>query len=491
MQWDRWGRSAVGRPRFPGSAPAFATPAPLDERAAAAWRRAGATLACSSSFVAPLLFVGAVVFYDRAWPDAPIETPDTPGYLEVAADLADARLDALHDRTPGYPLLLVAAGATRSPTRRLFHATLALHLVAVALLLRLLAWEGIGRRGRLLFAGVALLPPYVEPAAFAMSETTAALLLVGAVVGYVGWLRSGSRPWCALAALAAAGAALTRPTYQALGPVFLGTAVLMRARMSSAPGRGPPVRGALAVAVASLGVVLALSLHNGLRFGYAGVTPLFGFNLSTRTTPVLELLPDAEPLREPLIAARDRALVERGKTHTAEMSIWSATPELERITGLPRPQLSSRMLRLNLWLIRRAPFAYLREVARSAAIYWLPDHAVANFGSATLNLAWALVQFAVLATFGSLLGLGFAARVTRAALRMRGGGGEIRPAPPPCCAPFLLATAIALYTALVSCTVECGNPRYRAPTDLLLLAGCVCAGRAWWAAWRPPPVRSL
>src|SRR5574339_167049 len=75
-----------------------------------------------------VLFTAAFMAYAWLWPQAPVMEGDSPQYLEVARDLTDFRIDALHDRTPGYPLLLVLTGSTETPTRALFYASLLLHV---------------------------------------------------------------------------------------------------------------------------------------------------------------------------------------------------------------------------------------------------------------------------------------------------------------------------------------------------------------------------
>src|SRR5688572_8220994 len=78
-----------------------------------------------------LLFLIAAGAYWWAWPEAPVQEGDSPQYLEVARDLADLKLDALHDRAPGYPMLLVATGSADEPTRTLFVVSLVLHFASV------------------------------------------------------------------------------------------------------------------------------------------------------------------------------------------------------------------------------------------------------------------------------------------------------------------------------------------------------------------------
>src|SRR6266852_872523 len=77
-------------------------------------------------------FLFAVAFwaYTTLWRHAPVMTSDSPSYLAVASDLVDFRIDHLHYRTPGYPLLLLITGSGELPNRALFFLSLLLHFTS-------------------------------------------------------------------------------------------------------------------------------------------------------------------------------------------------------------------------------------------------------------------------------------------------------------------------------------------------------------------------
>src|SRR6186713_2452417 len=81
-----------------------------------------------------LLGLVSLAAYGLLWPGAPVMDGDSSQYIEVARDLRDFRIDDVHDRAPGYPVLLVLTGSSDAPTRMLFYASLLLHFGSVWLL---------------------------------------------------------------------------------------------------------------------------------------------------------------------------------------------------------------------------------------------------------------------------------------------------------------------------------------------------------------------
>jgi hypothetical protein len=276
-------------------------------------------------------------------------------------------------------------------------------------------------------------------------------------------------------------AGVVRPTYLLVCvPVGIG---LLITRRLDAPHRRRYTVATLVVAAAALVFGGGLVAYNAARFGFAGATPLFGYNLSTRTARVVERLPgEYAPVRDLLVAARDRALVAGDDAHTGVMFIWPTRDALRQATGLSEPALSRYMLRLNLALIRAAPLNYLQEVARSAADYWfpwVPD--LASFGSRPLQLLWSLLQNVVVGLFLlQVLMLAGAACTALALPAVRPLlGTAVRATHPLALGGSVLAVLVALYTMIVSTTVDLGNPRYRAPTELLVWLATILLVDAW------------
>jgi hypothetical protein len=414
------------------------------------------------------LCLAALILYPLLWPHAPVHTGDSPQYLEVARDLADGRLDALHDRTPGYPLLLVLTGLTgsaASPGRALVVAGLALHVLSVWLLAVLLHRAG-GRRSVLALGVILLLPPFVEPAGIVMTENLAQFLLVVGLASFTAWLRKPGAWLLTVASLAFACATLTRPTYQALAPVLAlglaGVAFTVR-------GRALPVRravgGAVLLAAGTAIAVLGLSWYNHRHFDYFGLAPMTGFHLSTKTVHLWERIPDEHAwLREQLLEARNRELTRRGGTRagTHTQTIWNAREDLLAATGMSREQLSQLLVRVNLDLIRRAPIEYLEEVARSMAVYWFPAFGdLATFRLSPLRWTWALLHGAIVGVFFVQLW----AALGLAVVRWSGFNRVSRDF----AATYLIAAGIIAYTLLVSCFADIGEPRQRRSTDVLVV----------------------
>jgi hypothetical protein len=159
------------------------------------------------------------------------------------------------------------------------------------------------------------------------------------------------------------------------------------------------------------------------------------------------------------------------------MSVWSAIPDLQRATGLERPELSRRLCRINLLLMRSAPLEYLKEVAWATGSYWIPTPPdLAHFGSRFLQLFWGLLWlvllllfFACLVVLAGLLALRFLAPGRHAEAHR----DDTAPA------ALALALAAVLYTAVVSTVVEVGSPRYRAPTELVIWFSTLLGFTVW------------
>lgn len=417
-----------------------------------------------------LLGLASLAAYGMLWPGAPVMEGDSPQYLEVARDLRDFRIDEIHDRTPGYPVLLALTGSTDAPTRALFYVSLLIHFGSVWLLALALHASGASARSLTAFGILLALPPYVEPAGYVMTENLAQFALAAGLTGLVMWFRAKRTAWLVAASLAVGYAGFTRPVYQML-------AIALAAGLILFPGivrrLGLTYRDAVtAAAVLVLGsfVILGgLCVRNFTAFGYVGVAPTFGFHLSTKTTSLLERLPDEYAVaRDILIRERDAQLVKPGGKHNGTQAIWHAREELSRATGLSTPQLSAYLVKMNLRLIAQSPLEYLEEVGRSFAAYWFPATGpLASMGSSTLRWLWALLHLSVVAVLIMTPGV-----ILRSMPTQLSG-------PPHMHVAWLLSAAIVIYTMLLSCFLDIGEPRQRRPTDVLLLFMCFAAAHLW------------
>jgi hypothetical protein len=387
----------------------------------------------------------------------------------VARDLGDFRIDAIHDRTPGYPALLALTGSSEAPTRALLYTSLCLHIGSIWLLALALHASGASARALAAFGSLLMLPPYVELAGYVMTENLAQFALAAGLTGLVMWFRTSRAPWLAIASLAIGYAGFTRPVYQML-------AVTLAAGLLFPPvvrRLGLTYRSAISAAAAILlgsAVILGgLCGRNVAAFGYFGVAPTFGFHLSTTTSSLFERLPDEySAVRDVLVRERDALLVKPGGRHEGTQAIWHAREELSRVTGLNTPQLSAYLVRMNLRLIAQSPLEYLEGVGRSTATYWFPAVGpLAAMGSSTLRWLWALLHLAVVLVL--IMSPGVVLRAMPA-----------RPSQPSFMAvAYVLSAVIVIYTMLLSCFLDIGEPRQRRPTDILLLLMCFAAAHHW------------
>jgi 4-amino-4-deoxy-L-arabinose transferase-like glycosyltransferase len=351
-----------------------------------------------------------------------------------------------------------------------------LHFGSIWLLASVLHRAGIKELALISFGFLLLLPPYVEPAAYVLSENLAEAMLVLAFVTLILWIHKKKNIWIALSSLAVAYAGLTRPSYQGLALGMAAALIVLKYLLSRVPLRWTEVMKASGILVFTSVLMLgSYAFINYQRFGYFGVTPRLGLTLNTKTWRFIERLPDEyAAIKAILIKARNAQLVQDHTEHDGSMSVWSAVPELSIITGLEYHKLSSQMLKLNVLLIKSAPLMYFREVVSAFGSYWFPSSTIlANFQSRTVQLLWAVLHFFLVAVFAVtlvvLVGIAIffqscGKRGTRAGWQLKSGLELIHAK----ALMFALAGTIVIYTAAISCLVEVGNPRYRIPTDGLI-----------------------
>ena len=419
----------------------------------------------------------ACKFYLIAWPSAPVLAMDSGQYLEVAADLREGHLE-LHDRSPGYPVILALTGSTKTATRSLFYVSLLFHGLSVWLLLVMLHAAGLGEPSLVLFTMLAWLPLYAEPTGYVMTETLAQCLLVAGLGAVVWVLSRGSAIGLVAASLAFPASAIVRPIYSVAGGL-LGAALALWPHVSghSDPKKRRALRTAgAALLLGNLLIVGAFAEFNARKFGFFGIVPTLGFNLTTKTILFVEQLPEQyATLREVLIRERAAELVRRGGYHDGSQTVWNARPALAAATGLSTPDLSAYLVRADLGLIRHAPVPYLRDVVRSAGTYWLPANGVlADFHSTAARAAWLVVHGSVVAIWWLQIATLVGAIVFDLTRRICSGGPYPRllqqlSASPTAVASYLLAAFLVFYTMAITCLIDIGEPRQRRPTDLLIL----------------------
>lgn len=401
-----------------------------------------------------------------AWRATTRPMGDTPTYRATAQILADG-WPTLTERGPGYPLLLLATGASDRSTQLLFLVQLALHVVAVVLVIDLARRADVGTRGRAVLAALLVAPPVLLRVVYEGTEALAAALLA-----LVAWLLltppapTRRLRWALGLGVLCGAAALVRPNFAIL---FVPVAALAAA--SRAPGRRPWATAA-AIAAPALVLVVGYSAINGARFDSFGLTPLTPYHLSSKTAPYVEELPTSyEPARTVLIEERDAALL-RGEELAPDNYIWLARPRLEEVTGLRGRELERYLMEIDLVLIANNPYGYLDTVKTASVNFAQMDSQPAILGMGR-PVAWTeqglhqLLLVAFLVIVSLVPGLALARRVPRHQLRVWG-----------------TALVLAAATWLSAVTTETGTARLRAPAEPLLALALVVSASIAHRAWQ-------
>jgi hypothetical protein len=309
---------------------------------------------------------------------------------------------------------------------------------------------GVSYRLRLIFAAVAVLPPFMQKDAYLLTEGLTEFLLVAGFAGL--WPGRKSKHAAAWSGLALALAAITRPQNQLLP-------LLMAALLLLSLGWRRARQQAIALILPAVVLVGGLIIHNQIRFGYPSLTYLLGHHLGTRTVTLYDKIPDPQ-VRNIMVTTRNAAYVDRNPYWTT----WYTRPELMRVKNLGPVALAGYMAGIHLRLILTHPLAYMEEVARAFCHFWTPDLPEAANRRP-------LVQFASMTTQVVLCAAFWLVFVLWAGLSM---GRLFLPIPawlPRGGVQFLYAAALVTvaYTALLSSALDIGEPRYRGPVDLLIL----------------------
>jgi hypothetical protein len=427
-------------------------------------------------FFAALLLVAGII-YVFIWPDAPVRVVgDTDEYIWTAKALQSGNLPRPLDRVPGFPALLVLTGSGRP----LYFVLLFFHLASIALLLYLMQRLGVSSSRQILFALVGLSPGVVSVlCGYIMTESMTEFVLVLSFVLFAFWFIERKYSMLVPASILLALSALVRPSYQML---FVPVAVLILLM----PGV-KKFKSAVVVVAASAIIIGSYVGYNGTRFGFYGMTPLIGFNLCTRTARVLERLPEG-PIRDILTRYRNDSLV-NGVSKTGVMYIWKgyypdmywppsmeqakgkgAIPELMAVTQLNKAELSKKLQKMNVRLILSAPLEYIRDVGAAAITFWFPESTpIAHFGSRKFQLLLGLIHAIVFSIF--LIQVAFIISMMALLLVNREFRTQLKTLRTIIWQNFfilILSLVYVLYTFAVSTFVEVGNPRYRAPVDLLI-----------------------
>ena len=352
--------------------------------------------------IAILVALVAFIGYCAWWPAAPINNADVPSYMRVAADLRELRLTRFHQRTPGYPLVMLLTGSDQSLTRALFHTMLGAQLLAALVMAYLLTRLGVSRKLTFVSFTIALLPPYVAPSAYAGTESVCTLSIVVAFASLVLWIQSGRPGLLALFAIAAAYTAFIRPTYQMLVPTIAMT--LLGVYWAGWTGRLRLGNLVLSMALASAVTLTSLGAYaylNYLRFGQWDTSSMSARAFSSKVATVLEYLPDEyAELRTVLVKHRDSLITAPFGDHTGQDYIYRAMPDLLRMYNGDEVKALSAVKKASVYLIKAKPFTYVHESMKLFASFWMPnDYDVPGLERGLGRAASSIFQFVVNAVF--------------------------------------------------------------------------------------------
>jgi len=452
-----------------------------------------AGLPVRAALVYALLFAVAFGFYSVIWVKAPVMEPDSFTYLTAAQDLSDFHIDQLQTRAPGYPILLLLTQSSRSPGRILFFVSLLLHFASIWLLATVIYRAGATELMLILFAFILLLPPYVESAAYVLTENLSEAMIVTGFVTFIYWTLHKRVIWIIASALSFGYAALTRPTFQILALAIAAYFLIVTLVFHWTPMKWKDtMKGTLTLLCGFLVIVGGYALLNYRSVGCFCVTPNVGLNLTTKTARFLERLPekyatieDYTTIRESLIRARDAELL-TDPEHLGLGYIWGMAFDFIKRRNLSEQELSGRVLKLNLLLIQKAPLNYLREVVWAFGNYLFPTaNQFANLNSRFLQLLWSVIHFCLIGAFALnlILLLGATTYLKRCNFFVGqldnitiGGARLIH------FQEFVygLAGTIVIYNAAVTCLVQVGDPRHRLPTDALIIFMIFLGTHLWW-----------
>ncbi|HWQ04876.1 MAG TPA: hypothetical protein VN452_05935 [Longilinea sp.] len=314
-----------------------------------------------------LLIISAVAILERLLLLAfysPVAYDDTASYRHLADTVLNHWEGYDGTRTPGYPIFLAWFGSDQ-------------HVYALQLLMGLLItgvffWIGWQTSGKVQFGAAAALGHTLNLGqlffeANLLTETLTTFWLALAALAIFEALR---RPgWARLAWALAGGlfgglAGLTRPLFFFV-PFWIALflpVVFWRERWRTRLGTfGAPLLPGLVIVGLWVGYIYT-------TYNMLSVTVMNGYHLVQHTGNFFEYVPEEDAaLRDTYLRYRAERIAQYG---TQGNTIWGAIPELEKVTGLNFYDLSRKLVRVSIDLIRAHPGLYARTVVDGWFLYW-------------------------------------------------------------------------------------------------------------------------
>jgi hypothetical protein len=407
---------------------------------------------------------------------APGVHPDTPDYVELARRIAAVNFAGWDGwRTPVFPLLLLLCRFDFSAVR-LVQSLLG---IATAAIISVLIFQRTGSSMLALLGGLAYafdlgqisFESLVMTGALCTFLVVASVLIFARIVLAHPGGRAAGAGWHVVLGFVAGAAALTRPLFLFLAPLYL-IALLSIGRRRGTLREHSKGLGALAAPASAL--IFGWCLFNWFTAGYLGPTSTTGFTLSYQSGRFISLAPDKyAAIREPYIRAMKQEIAATGKYGDSD-TIFLAAPEIYRKTGWTKVQLSRELTAMSLEMFAEHPLLYARGVWRAWMRFWEPrgEWDPEQFSDwrqrIFLKRLWALERLPLIAV--NLLFLFAAARwLIQWILHRRPWDFD------------LSLASVVLAASLVQAAMELGaNSRFSVPTVPLVI--CVAMIAMWEAS---------
>jgi hypothetical protein len=301
----------------------------------------------------------------------PIQFADTKEYEGHALCIKTlyASKDSLPragDRTPLYPLLILACGFNRG----LIWFVQSVMGVAIAFILFGLAYRDTRNVAVSFFVSLwyTLSPNliYLEP--LVLSETLSGFLIILSVLATVRILDAqGFTPGryvCLGLVVALAG--LTRPNLLTIAPIYL--ALILFQRYAWASGRLQRLKASAGYAIPIVVLMLAWCTCTWRAVGVFAPTTITGYSLSQHSGGFIEYAPDRYATIRDIYVKYRAERTKVGKSHGNV--IWEAYREMRDATGLSHAELSRELRNMSIGLFVRHPLLYLKSVFKAWAQFW-------------------------------------------------------------------------------------------------------------------------
>jgi hypothetical protein len=321
----------------------------------------------------------------------PIDFPDTGTYVALATQLQELNFSHYSGvRTPIYPLLL-QMGQLNYQSVWLIQSILG---ISISLILFILIMNHSANVVLAFVVGtvhsLSLNQLFWE--ANIVNETLATFFIVLSVVLLTRTIQQRNVANGVFLGVIAALAALTRPLYVYLGPLYL-MFLLMSLGMKVK-------RVLISFSIAFVLPVFGWAVFNKATVDYFGLTTIVGYNLSQHSGGFMEKAPERyADIRDIYLKYRQERLRE-SKTHS--MTIWVARQEIKDKTGMSDVALSNELTKLSLQLFTKYPALYARSVTEAWASFWaVPNYwkleKIDNSGVVDfLNSVWKTERYALI-----------------------------------------------------------------------------------------------